>query len=113
MGSVSLFLRLRNSSALMLLSKSYCRNLTVLMAFLLRIPIHLYQWLLSPVVHALAILTTGSGCGCRFYPSCSTYALEALKEHGAAYGSLLSLRRISKCHPWNEGGLDPVPGVKG
>ncbi|MFZ4388516.1 MAG: membrane protein insertion efficiency factor YidD [Chthoniobacterales bacterium] len=51
----------------------------------------------------------GSGCGCRFYPSCSAYTLEALKEHGAAQGSLLSLRRILKCHPWNEGGIDKVP----
>ena len=79
------------------------------MAFLLRIPIHLYRWLLSPVLHALATLTTGCGCGCRFYPSCSAYALEALKEHGAVHGSLLSLRRILKCHPWNEGGIDKVP----
>ncbi|MCE9542321.1 MAG: membrane protein insertion efficiency factor YidD [Verrucomicrobia bacterium] len=79
------------------------------MAFLLSLPIHLYRVVISPALHALATLTMGSGCGCRFYPSCSAYTLEALKEHGAAQGSLLSLRRILKCHPWNEGGIDKVP----
>ncbi len=80
------------------------------MAFLLRIPIHLYRWTLSPVLHALC---GGTGCGCRFHPSCSTYALEALKTHGSLHGSLLSLKRIAKCHPWCDGGLDPVPSIKG
>ena len=46
---------------------------------------------------------------CRFYPSCSQYALDALASHGAARGSWLALRRIGRCHPWHEGGLDPVP----
>jgi putative membrane protein insertion efficiency factor len=76
------------------------------MSLLLRIPIHLYRWLISPLLHALC---GGSGCGCRFYPNCSSYALEALKERGSFEGSLLALRRISKCHPWGEGGFDPVP----
>ena len=75
------------------------------MSFLLRIPIHLYRWLISPLLHALC----GGGCGCRFYPCCSSYALEALKSRGSFEGSLLALRRISKCHPWGEGGFDPVP----
>jgi putative membrane protein insertion efficiency factor len=79
------------------------------MPFLLRIPIHLYRWILSPVLHAL---TGGSGCGCRFHPSCSAYALEALETHGSLHGLRLSLRRISRCHPWNDGGLDPVPSTK-
>ncbi len=78
------------------------------MAFLLRIPIHLYRWFVSPFLHALA---GGSGCGCRFHPSCSAYSLEALKVHGALRGSALTLHRISRCHPWSEGGLDPVPQV--
>jgi putative membrane protein insertion efficiency factor len=46
---------------------------------------------------------------CRFYPSCSQYALEALTMHGAARGSWLAVRRVSRCHPWHDGGLDPVP----
>ena len=46
---------------------------------------------------------------CRFYPSCSQYALDALATHGAARGSLLAVRRVARCHPWNPGGIDPVP----
>ena len=79
------------------------------MSFLLRIPIHIYRWIVSPALHALS---GGAGCGCRFHPSCSVYTLEALKTHGSVRGSLLSLRRISKCHPWGDGGFDPVPPPK-
>lgn len=50
---------------------------------------------------------------CRFEPSCSTYAAEAIQTHGALRGSWLALKRISHCHPWNPGGLDPVPAKKG
>ncbi|MDD3767147.1 MAG: membrane protein insertion efficiency factor YidD [Eubacteriales bacterium] len=46
---------------------------------------------------------------CRFVPTCSSYALEAIEKHGAVYGLYLSLRRIFRCHPWNKGGYDPVP----
>lgn len=46
---------------------------------------------------------------CRFHPSCSAYALEALRVHGAARGTWLAARRVGRCHPWNPGGLDPVP----
>ncbi|MDB5936423.1 MAG: rane protein insertion efficiency factor YidD [Massilia sp.] len=58
-----------------------------------------YQLLLSPMM----------GQSCRFYPTCSNYAIEALRTHGVARGSLLSLRRVCKCHPWNDGGVDLVP----
>jgi putative membrane protein insertion efficiency factor len=58
-----------------------------------------YQLLLSPML----------GQRCRFYPSCSHYAIEAITLHGAARGGWLTLRRLGKCHPWHEGGLDPVP----
>ena len=46
---------------------------------------------------------------CRYYPSCSAYALEALEKHGAVRGSWLAAKRVSRCHPWHEGGIDPVP----
>ncbi|MES9939719.1 MAG: membrane protein insertion efficiency factor YidD [Candidatus Thiodiazotropha sp. 6PLUC2] len=61
--------------------------------------IRLYQTILSPFV----------GQHCRFYPTCSAYSLEAIEKHGALYGFWLSLKRISRCHPWHEGGVDPVP----
>jgi putative membrane protein insertion efficiency factor len=46
---------------------------------------------------------------CRFHPSCSQYALEALTVHGARRGTWLALKRVGRCHPWHEGGIDPVP----
>lgn len=46
---------------------------------------------------------------CRYYPSCSAYALEAVETHGALKGSWLALRRLGRCHPWTAGGIDPVP----
>ncbi|OGV73576.1 MAG: membrane protein insertion efficiency factor YidD [Methylophilales bacterium RIFCSPHIGHO2_02_FULL_57_10] len=49
------------------------------------------------------------GSNCRFTPTCSRYAIEALQAHGALYGSWLSLRRVLRCHPWHPGGHDPVP----
>ena len=61
--------------------------------------IHCYQVCLSPFL----------GNHCRFYPSCSSYAREAIASHGVIHGSCLALRRLAKCHPWHEGGVDPVP----
>ena len=58
-----------------------------------------YQLLLSPWL----------GNSCRFEPTCSNYSLQALQKHGAAAGSYLTLRRIARCHPWCDGGHDPVP----
>lgn len=58
-----------------------------------------YQIALSPLVPA----------ACRYYPSCSTYAVEALERHGAWRGSWLAMKRIGRCHPFRPGGFDPVP----
>jgi uncharacterized protein len=62
-----------------------------------------YQLLLSPML----------GQKCRFYPTCSNYAIEALRVHGVARGSLLAARRVCRCHPWHPGGVDFVPPVRG
>lgn len=61
-----------------------------------------YRWTLKPWL----------GQSCRFEPTCSAYALQALREHGAAGGSYLASRRILRCHPWCNGGVDPVPSQR-
>ena len=62
-------------------------------------PIRAYRALLSPLLPRM----------CRFHPSCSVYALQALEEHGPVKGLWLAVRRLSRCHPFHPGGLDPVP----
>ncbi|PLX23739.1 MAG: membrane protein insertion efficiency factor YidD [Ignavibacteria bacterium] len=71
------------------------RAIGALLIFLIRV----YKTALSPLFPP----------SCRFYPTCSTYSLEAIQKHGPLKGSWLGLRRILRCHPWNEGGYDPVP----
>lgn len=75
------------------------QTLSRLSAALLSVPIRLYQLLLSPLL----------GPRCRFYPTCSHYALQALQRHGPIRGSGLTIDRILRCHPLNPGGYDPVP----
>lgn len=66
--------------------------------------------LLIGVVRAYRVfLSPWLGSACRFEPSCSVYALGALETHGAMAGSYLTLKRLGRCHPWCDGGLDPVP----
>ena len=67
--------------------------------------VRVYRWVLSPA----KTVFFGPGARCRFTPSCSEYALEALRRHGACRGVWLAMCRIGRCHPWNEGGHDPVP----
>jgi uncharacterized protein len=64
--------------------------------------IRVYRLFLSPWL----------GSACRFEPTCSVYAIEALSQHGAAHGSYLTLRRLGRCHPWCVGGSDPVPPIQ-
>jgi len=62
-----------------------------------------YQWTIRPII----------GANCRFEPSCSHYAVEALARYGAVRGTALAGRRILRCNPWNAGGFDPVPSREG
>lgn len=68
-------------------------------ARLLMLLVRGYQIVLSPFM----------GGKCRFYPSCSNYGLEAIEVHGAFKGTWLAIRRIGRCHPFHDGGIDPVP----
>jgi putative membrane protein insertion efficiency factor len=72
---------------------------SIFMSALVQLLIRSYQLTLSPLL----------GPRCRFYPSCSHYALEAVRAHGSARGGLLAIRRLLSCHPWHAGGYDPVP----
>lgn len=68
--------------------------------------VRVYQRLVSPM------LVWAFGPSCRFYPSCSCYAGDALRTHGALHGSWLAARRVLRCHPFHPGGFDPVPPAR-
>lgn len=81
------------------------QNMTVfkwirsLFIFLLIVPVKIYQWMISPMLPK----------SCRYEPSCSQYAIEALKVHGPIKGLILGTKRILSCNPWGGHGYDPVP----
>ena len=64
----------------------------------------IYRYTLSPILHMVA-----PGSGCRFQPTCSAYALEAVRQHGPFRGSWLAVKRLARCQPWGGSGYDPVP----
>lgn len=73
-----------------------------LLARLFAFPVHLYRLVFSPWV----------GHNCRFQPTCSAYALEALERHGGLAGAALMARRLARCQPWGASGYDPVPDAR-
>ena len=75
------------------------RWITSLLVFLLIIPVRIYQWMISPLLPKT----------CRYVPTCSQYAIEALRVHGPIKGLILGTKRILSCHPWGGHGYDPVP----
>ena len=76
--------------------------LKIILSFPLMILIGIYKYAISPFTPA----------ACRHYPTCSTYASEAIHKHGIHEGSVMSIKRIGKCHPWGTQGYDPVPLFK-
>jgi putative membrane protein insertion efficiency factor len=79
-------------------------GLLFLLRGLLLVLIQIYRYVLSPVLHMLA-----PGSGCRYTPTCSEYALQAVQQHGPFRGFWLALKRLARCHPWGGFGHDPVP----
>ena len=72
------------------------------LSVLLSVLVRFYRVVISPLLPP----------ACRYHPTCSAYALEAIRVHGPLRGSALAARRIARCHPWGGAGIDPVPGKK-
>lgn len=70
---------------------------------------HPARWVLGSIALYRRYISPRLGNNCRYLPTCSAYAMEAIETHGLARGSGLAIRRIGRCHPFREGGLDPVP----
>jgi hypothetical protein len=83
----------------------FCHSLVIRV---LTLAIRVYQLAISPA----QVFLFGSTGGCRFTPTCSQYAMDAIREHGALAGGWLAVRRICRCHPWGGCGHDPVPGAE-
>lgn len=81
------------------MKKSMMKKLNQLVVKILILPIKFYKYAISPHLPPT----------CRFTPSCSQYAMEALKKHGAIKGTILTIKRLLRCHPWGGSGYDPVP----
>jgi len=75
--------------------------LKTILALPLLLVIYIYKFAISPLTPA----------SCRHYPTCSTYSIQALRMHGPLRGGWMSVKRISSCHPWGSGGIDPVPHI--
>ena len=81
-------------------SRAIVDALSRLLAWPILLLVQIYRVTISPLL----------GANCRFEPTCSSYAIEALRQHGAFRGSVLAAKRIARCHPWGSSGYDPVPG---
>ncbi len=81
-------------------SRAVVDALSRLLAWPLLLLVQIYRYTISPLL----------GANCRFEPTCSSYAIEALRRHGAFRGTVLAAQRIARCHPWGGSGYDPVPG---
>ncbi|MBT5572490.1 MAG: membrane protein insertion efficiency factor YidD [Alphaproteobacteria bacterium] len=79
------------------------KSVSRMIVLILKLPIWFWQWCIAPVL----------GANCRYEPSCSRYASEALSTHGPFQGGWLALKRIVSCNPWGGAGFDPVPGTCG